>query len=284
VYVWGSSQAYCFDGKDGRVIWQKAVGHATQSSSFAVVDGVAVLVCGGFLGLDALTGQTRWHRSEQEFRWPNSPSPVCWHHDGKNYTVCSCKSVGLVDPTAGEVLWNLPWGHGTWTSATGSWKGNSTPAIAGDWMVVTQTDDGATMSGYALSLEGATKRWTVPHHDSASSPLIYQGYVYTVGGGNYGKPTSIRCVELQTGTVKWEERTFPQGCSSPIAVDGKILAYLKFGKLLCMWKADPSRCTLLATASVQSDGYSSLAFSKGHLFVRLHDGVACYDLASPAQR
>ena len=140
------------------------------------------------------------------------------------------------------------------------------------------------MGGYTLSLEGPKKLWHVAHHDSATSSLIYKGYVYTIGGGDYEKATSIRCVELQTGRVAWDQRSFPQGCSSPIAADGKIFGYLKFGKLLCMWKADPSRCTLIASTPARSDGYSSLAFALGHLFVRLPDGVACYDLTRAGNR
>ena len=148
-------------------------------------------------------------------------------------------------------------------------------------MVLNQKAGG--MEGYTLSLEGPKKLWHLPHHDVATSPLIYQGYVYTIGGGDYGHATSIRCANLQTGAMAWEQQTQPQGCSSPIAVDGKIFGYLQFGRLLGMWKANPNRCTLLATAPMRADGYSSLAFANGHLFVRLPDGVACYDLTLRGQ-
>jgi len=286
LYVAGHKQAYCLDAKDGKLLWQQPLDARANgmSSSFAVMDGVAILTCKGFYGFEALTGQVRWHRSEDP--GPGAgvfPSPACWRHEGKNYVVCPCRSVELMEPTVGEAIWKIPWLVGSWTSPTGNWRGNSTPAIVGDWMVLTQTGDVTAMEAYKMSLEGPKKLWHVAHHDSATSPLIYQGYVYTIGGGDYGKATSIRCVELQTGRVAWEQRTFPQGCSSPIAADGKIFGYLKFGKLLCMWKADPNRCTLLASTPVRSDGYSSLAFAQGHLFVRLDDGVACYDVTARGQ-
>jgi len=148
-------------------------------------------------------------------------------------------------------------------------------------MVILEIDGG--MEAYPLSLDTPTKLWHLPDHDCGISPLVYEGHVYTIGGGDYGKPTSIRCADLQTGRINWEQRTLPQGCSSPIAVDGKIFGYLKFGKMLGMWKADPNHYTPLATAPMKADGYSSLAFAKGHLFVRLPDGVACYDLTLRGQ-
>jgi outer membrane protein assembly factor BamB len=143
-------------------------------------------------------------------------------------------------------------------------------------MVLNQKAGG--LEGYILSLERPTKLWHIPDHDVATSPLIYQGNVYIIGGGDYGKTSGIRCADLLSGKVSWAQRVLPQGCSSPIAADGKIFGYVQFGKLLCMWKADPDQYTPLATAPVKADGYSSLAFSDGHLFVRLPDGLACYDL------
>ena len=283
LYVWGRRPAYCLDTKDGKVLWQQTFSNG-EPSSFAVLDGIAILICKGFYGFDAVTGEVRWNRSDAESRWSSSPSPVFWWHEGKNYALCAYKNVELMDPSTGEAIWKLPWVKGN--PADSGRKGNSTPAVVGDYMVVAQTADGTTMEGYKLSLEGPRKLWQVAHHDSGTSPLIYNGYVYTVGGGDYGKPTSMRCVELQTGRVAWEQ-FFPksegQGCSSPIAADGKIFGYLKFGKLLCMWKADPNHCILLGTATVGAEQYSSLAFAQGRLFVRLPDGVACYDVTAGGQ-
>jgi len=143
-------------------------------------------------------------------------------------------------------------------------------------MVLNQKAGG--MEGYTLSLEGLRKLWHIPDHDVATSPLIYQGKVYMIGGGDYGKTTSIRCADLQSGAVAWEQRTQPQGASSPLAADGKIFGYLQFGRVLGMWKAEPDHYTPLATAPVRADGYSSLAFADGRLYLRLADGVACYDV------
>jgi outer membrane protein assembly factor BamB len=281
VYVAGRKQVYCLDATNGRLLWKQPVDspHDGLGSSLAVVDGVAILICQGMYGFDALTGQPLWRHKEppgdwnKKGAWGAYPSPVCWRRDGKNYVICGCRSVDLVDPTNGKILWSLPWVEGGWSS----WSGNSTPAVSGDQMVLMQKNGG--MECYTLALEAPRKLWHLPDHDVATSPLIYKGNVYTIGGGDYAKDTSIRCANLQTGAVAWENPNIPpQGCSSPIAADGKIFGFLKFGRLLGMWKADASGLIELGMAPVKADGYSSLALADGHLFVRLADGVACYDL------
>jgi outer membrane protein assembly factor BamB len=266
----------CLNAVSGTVLWH---------SEFPVADRHAEVRAQGstpcisnVYGFDALTGQLRWHRVEAPGPWNDKggwgacPSPVPWRHAGTNYVVCCCRSAELIDPATGQPIWKMPWVMGSWSS----WDGNSSPTIVGDDMVVMQRGGG--MEAFPLSLDIPAKRWHIPDHDCGTSALIYQGYVYTIGGGDYGKPSSIRCADLHTGKVTWAERTLPQGCSSPIAADGKIFGYVQFGKLLCMWKADPNHYTPLATAGVKADGYSSLAFADGHLFVRMPDGLACYDV------
>jgi outer membrane protein assembly factor BamB len=285
LYVAGRKRVYCLDAASGKLIWKQEIDCKSDgiACSLAVVDGIAILICQGFYGFDALTGQVRWHRVEEPGPWNKNgtwgsyPSPIVWNHAGKNYVVCSCKYVELIDPATGEALWKLPWVEGGWSS----WSGNSTPTIVGDKMVLMQKEGG--MEAYSLSVEGPGKLWHVPDHDVATSPLIYQGHVYTIGGGDYGKQASIRCVDLLTGELAWEKPTPPQGCSSPVAADGKIIGFLNFGKELGIWKADPSQYSVLSTTPVNADGYSSMAFADGRLYIRLRDGLACYDLTERAK-
>jgi outer membrane protein assembly factor BamB len=280
LYVAGRRKVYCLDAATGKLIWQQAVDYKGNgvSCSLALVDGIAIFICRGFYGFDALTGIVRWHRSEEPGNWNSNgtwgsyPSAVVWRHNGKNYVVCSCRNVELMDPATGHTIWQIPWVEGGWSS----WNGNSSPSIVGDLMVINQKSGG--FEAYTLSLEAPAKLWHIPDHDVATSPLLYQGSLYTVGGGDYNKTTSIRCADLRTGAVTWEQSLKPQGASSPLAADGKIFGFVEFGQLLCMWKADPDKYTPLGTATVKADGYSSMAFAVGRLFLRLADGLACYDL------
>jgi hypothetical protein len=68
-----------------------------------------------------------------------------------------------------------------------------------------------------------------------------------------------------------------------VAADGKIIGFLNFGKELGIWKADPSQYSVLSTTPVNADGYSSMAFADGRLYIRLRDGLACYDLTERAK-
>lgn len=283
VYVAGRNRAYCLDANHGQLLWQQPIDGPYDgiSCSCAVVDGIALFICKGFHGFDARTGKIRWERPEasghwnKEGQWGAYTSPVLWRHAGRDYAVCCCRDAELIDPATGQAIWKTTWARAAWSS----WDGNSSPSIVADQMVLMQCGGG--MEAFPLSLQAPEKRWHIPDHDCGTSALVYQGFVYTLGGGDYGKSTSMRCVELDTGRIAWEQpMILPQGCSSPIAADGKIFGFANFGKLLCMWKANPERYTPLASTKLKADGYSSLAFVDGFLFVRLPDGVACYDVTA----
>jgi outer membrane protein assembly factor BamB len=177
--------------------------------------------------------------------------------------------VTCLDPATGDALWEMPWENG------GSWWGNSSPAVTGDTMVI-QRHDG--LECYILSEQGPREIWHIPHHEVASTPVLYQGHVYTLGGGDYGRRATVCCATLENGDVTWERDLDEAGCSTPIVADGKLFGYVDSGRKLAMWRTSPEDYAMLSLARVNADGYSSPAFSDGKLFVRLEDGVACYDL------
>ena len=277
VYVTGRKRVYCFAADSGRLLWQSPIPSQRDgiSSSFAVVAGVAVVNACGFIGFDAQTGAVRWQHSEGPMNgglgkvWGDYPSPVPWPHGGKTYILCCRLKVTCLDPATGDALWEMPWENG------GSWWGNSSPAVTGDTMVI-QRHDG--LECYILSEQGPREIWHIPHHEVASTPVLYQGHVYTLGGGDYGRRATVCCATLENGDVTWERDLDEAGCSTPIVADGKLFGYVDSGRKLAMWRTSPEDYAMLSLARVNADGYSSPAFSDGKLFVRLEDGVACYDL------
>jgi outer membrane protein assembly factor BamB len=132
---------------------------------------------------------------------------------------------------------------------------------------------------FQLSRAKAVPTWTVKHGDVASSPLIYHGYVYAVGGGV--KATAI-CVKLDSGQVMWEQKIGHQEYSSPILADGKI--YADDGNLLCMIRATPDKYERLGQTEVDVPTYPSPAIANGRIYLRTAHGIVCYDLrAQPSQ-
>jgi outer membrane protein assembly factor BamB len=133
------------------------------------------------------------------------------------------------------------------------------------------------MNCHKLTPREPQQLWSVKKGDRGSSPVVYNGMVYVVG-------RSISCVDMKTGAVKWDERRYKIEATSPIAVDGKIIAWVNSKKdrkcHLIQFKADADAFELqgdMLPSSVVAV-FSSPTVANGRLYVRYIDGVACYDL------
>jgi len=262
-YVQGSNGlVYCFDAETGKEIWKvksKANPSRTVSSSFVIHEGVAVLLAGPLTGLDPATGKILWTQSKVAGDYA---SAAYWRHGGRTYLVCNgARNTACFDAKTGEIVWTVPGG------------GWSTAAIAGDDMVLFTNNRKLGIIAYKLSPEKPVKVWNIPFTDRGASPVIHEGHVYIIGGrGN----AHARCIELATGKEMWDEKLPNTEIASPVVVDGKILIVV--GSSLYMIKADAQKYTLLGRFNPRIVTCTSPALVDGKVFLRLKDGVACYDL------
>lgn len=265
-YVLGSdANIYCFDTSDGKKVWQaKGKGNARSfdAASFIMADGVLVLIAGPVTGYDPKSGEELW--SSRKITGDHQ-SAAYWRHGGKTYLICNSKrDVACVEPASGEVLWTTP--GGGWSSV----------AVDGDRMAVYTSKKQVGLSTYKLSLTGAERIGGVPFTDRGASPVIHDGHAYAVGGrGN----AWAKCISLETGELKWEEKLRGNAeISSPIVADGKVIAVV--GTVLQMFKASPAGYASLGTAKLGVESCTSPSLVDGKLFLRLRQGVACYDLTA----
>jgi outer membrane protein assembly factor BamB len=248
---------YCLDAATGKERWRTAVDKAGGINSSPVVVGDAVVALAGVLtAFDAATGQVRWR---QEKITGNNSSASAWTLDGKAYVVCNAAGkVTCVNAGDGSIVWTAPGG------------GDSSIAIRdGHLVVVNGKPDG--LVGYAVSAEGAKEAWKAPVKDAYSSPSLCGGYAYATGEGN------AVCVELATGRVLWTQKIGAGDCSSPVVADGKLIALGKGA--IVMAGVSPEKCEAPVSAKCDLMEYGSPALSGGRLFLRMKNGIACYDLA-----
>lgn len=259
LYVAGGSDAYCLDAATGKEIWKTWLPGREISSSFLVVDDVAIILSAMLCGLDVKTGQRLW--TQDKVRGNNS-SPTAWTKDGQTYVLANAGAeLVCVNAKTGVHVWSVPGG------------GNGTPAVQGDLAVVFAERGDVGLVGYKLSSTGAEKAWTVKIRDRGASPIIWDKHVYTVGGGK------AMCVKLESGEVAWEKPS-PGEITSPILADGKVIVFTGGG--LTLYKASPEKYEELAKVKVPFASCSSPSFADGKLFLRLNDCVACYDLTAAA--
>lgn len=258
VYVVGANaDLYCLDADTGKKIWQTKVGSGIQHTSVAVTDGIVVAAVGPLIALNAETGETLW---EQEAVPGSFSSPSIWRSGGKTYLLCNTRQdLSCVNLLDGAVAWKVPGGN------------NSSAAISQDYMAVFTGPRGLGLALYKLSPRTGELLWSVELPNRESSPLIYNGHVYAIGGGQ------ANCVDLSTGEIKWQVE-IPTDMTSPVVADGKI--YSAAIHSLTMIAPTPETYTALSSASLPIGRCVSPAIVDGKLYMRLQTGVSCYDLTS----
>ena len=120
-----------------------------------------------------------------------------------------------------------------------------------------------------------------------ATPVYRDGFLY----GIYGESlTTLRCIELATGTEKWRQDGAGLGAVSFVA--GQVLVLTDQGYLLLV-KPDPSAYTEIARHRALDGSGSSIpgvsvkcwnvpAISNGRIYVRSTTEAVCLDVASAA--
>jgi len=310
VFAVGSNGMYCLDAETGKEVWKTpsiaiaskgadlankanllneeadGTGGDGINTSPAIVDGVLVVIAGsgkhlnpgvhdpskesGVLkGFDPATGKELWAcpqaTSDPNRNGDKSSSVAVWNTDKGSRLITQTGKLTCVNPKDGSVIWE---GHRQQTSP-------GTPAIVGDVCITA-----GKVSGYRLQPDKAEELFAKFTGDRVGSYLLHDGHVFGDFGGTY------RCLDL-TGKVLWQ-KSAGSGTSSPILADGKVF-HIVSGKndgdsKLAMFSATPTMPTTFYTVSIPAMRFTSPAICDGRLFIRLEDGVACYDLTKEPAR
>ena len=174
-----------------------------------------------------------------------------------------------VDAVNGKVLWQ----------GAGQADLFPTPAILGDIMVVRGH---SCVEAFKISPQKAEKLWSAKNcGDLGASPVIYKDHVYACGQA-YNR-LMVMIVDLKTGSVTLnQQRSGSTTCTTPVVADGKVFTFCDTSWEFChpiAFNTTPDKFEQVGEMpQVKAAPYSSPAIAAGKLFVRLADGVACYDL------
>ena len=174
------------------------------------------------------------------------------------------------------------------TVATYPWKTDyacniSTPAVAGDRVILTS---GYNMSSTALvriTPRGATKVWQQRHFSKVGSPVVHGGRVYV-------PYTRLMCLDLATGNRLWQGGRFGEDTSCLVAADGRVIvAGSRPGASGCVALvegASRSR-SQYAELACRTDVFRTrakvwphVAFADGRVYCKNSKGsIVCFDVA-----
>lgn len=231
---------FCLDANSGKPLWSKNYrtdyGASPPKWGFSaspLVEGDLVIVEVGTKGASVVafnkaTGEEVWKAGSGR---PGYSSPVAFTHEGKRaVAVLTASALAGRSLADGKELWRFPWKTSYDVNA-------ATPVIEGDKAFVS----GGYNHGCALVQFSASPPkvlWENKNmRNHVNSCVLWQGHLYGFD------ESELRCLDLQTGDVKWTDRSHGKG--SLIVADGKLIIYSDRGKL--------------STAEASSAGYKELA-------------------------
>jgi len=277
---------HCLDASNGKKVWSKDIvkdhngrNIPWNNATSPVIDGDAVFVAGGgpgqsLLAIDKKTGEVIWKVEDEMI---THATPVVATILGQRQVIFYLqKGLVAVSVKDGKALWRFAMPFQVSTAAS--------PVVAGD-LVYCSAGYGVGGAVCKIAKKGnqftATELWRlrgnklVPSH--WSPPVYKDGHLYGMFSFKEFGKGPLKCVELATGKIKWEQPGF--GAGNVILVKDKLAALTDDGRVVIV-EATPKAYKELAQAKViEGKCWSTPAWSDGRLYVRSTKEGACLDLA-----
>jgi hypothetical protein len=126
-----------------------------------------------------------------------------------------------------------------------------------------------------ISRETVWKSQAMQNH--FASAVLHEGYLYGFSTDR------LRCVDFNTGEIKWEETGL--GWGSLVLADGRLFILGDHGQLV-LAKATPAKYTEVSRCQVfdkETLTWTVPVLSGGRLFVRSENALLAFDLRGKAQ-
>ena len=312
----------CLDLATGKPVWQRELARdwnipeaffGIGSSPVLAGDRLLVMAGGhpdaGMVALDPETGKTIWENvgektwtGQPKRGWPGTPTvvwspadkqasystPVVAEIHGRLTAFCLMRQ-GLVslDPQTGAVNF-VRWFRAQVEESVNA----ASPVVVDDLVLISAAyyKVGSVLMQVAPNGRAFEEVWKGTSLEAHwSTPVVHDGFLYGFSGRN--EPDArFRCVELRTGTVRWErdERWTPHSTKQPdtygrgscILADGKLIV-LGEGGLLGLFRPTPEMPEELArwqAPPLEHPCWAAPVLADGHLYLRSEHYLICLDL------
>jgi len=278
-YTFGAEgKLHCWDLATGKKVWgvDTAAKFPVDKGFFGMacsplVEGNLVIVNIGATGAGIVafnkdTGEVAWKAADDEAGYA---SPTAATIRGKRYLLDLTRA-GLValEPVTGKVYFHFPWRSRTRESVNAA-----TPLVVGDEIFISASyGTGAALLRFNEA--GPKPIWSgdeiLSNHYATS--VIKDGFLYGYDGRQESGP-NLRCVELQSGKVRWSQDNFGGGTIT--LAGGKLLILTEKGELICA-PASPDAFKPTARAQILSFEVRDYpAIANGRLYARSKDKLVC---------
>jgi len=286
VYVYSADMVLeCLDAVTGKPVWQHDIGKefsgrniSWKSAMSPVIDGKLVYVAGGgagesMLAFDKTTGAVVWKSGDDAMT--HATPTVATIHGVKQVLFLLKSGVVAVEPATGKALWSFPLTYRTATACS--------PVVDGDIVFCTA---GYDVGGAACQVKKsgdkftAEELWRVRNNDLGSlwsTPVVKDGYLYGMISYKKFADGPLKCVDLKTGAIKWQEPGFGAG---NVVLSGKNLVALTDDGQVVFVEANPEKYKEIGRVkAIEGKCWSTPALSDGRVYVRSTRQGACVALA-----
>jgi outer membrane protein assembly factor BamB len=287
VYVFTQNLVlHCLDLQSGKPLWTKDLmkehagrNIAWKSAASAAIDGELVFVAGGGAGQSLLafnkkSGDLVWKGHDETI---THSTPLVTTILGERQVIFFLKK-GLLSVSAkdGKALWRFPFAFNVSTAITPVASGDIVYCSAGydvgggACRIVKEGDGFAAKELYKVAgNKEIANHW--------STPVCKDGHLYGMFSFKKFGNGPLKCVELATGKVKWEQPGF--GAGNVILVGDKIVALADDGRVVIAEATPESYKEVAQCKAVTGKCWSTPALSDGRLYVRSTKEGACLDVS-----
>jgi outer membrane protein assembly factor BamB len=273
----------CLDKKTGKLLWAHSLYNEFHGTFFdrgyapspVAYKNTVIMKVGGaghsFVAFNQKDGKVVWHTTK-DFR--NAPSsPVVINVDGQDQLVTQMSDdVVGIDPTNGWVLWTHP--HST------SWGLNiSTPVWGNDHLLFVSSAYNGGSRVIRLSRQNgkttAEEVWANNRMRVHFSTVVRVGDYLYGSSGDFG-PAPLTAIEVKTGKVVWQDRSFPK--ANFVYADGKFIVVDEDGNLALAEFSPHALKVVSRTALLESNAWTVPSLAGTRLYLRDRSKLMALDL------
>lgn len=274
----------CTDLKTGDRLWQVDThdqfqareGYFGAGSSPIIIDNLVIANVGGsrkkagVVAYSLSDGAVKWQKTEEPASYA---APTLCQVNGINHVLFVTRyKCLLLDCQTGATRFEFPFGQ------RGPTVNAATPLVIKDRLFVTSSYGiGSVFAEF--NLFGYKKLWDEERALATQycTPIHVDGFLYAIDGRDDLPPADLKCIDLETGEVKWAQENF--GYGTLLAADGKFLISKTSGELL-LASLSPSGAKILARSRPFNGTVRALpALSNGRLLIRDQKTLKCLAVA-----
>jgi len=263
---------HCFGAADGKVIWTKNLAEESGAKvpgwGFAgsvLIEGQLALLNFGTAGtaLDKQTGKVVWSSGALESGYS---TPIPFASSGERAAMFTIKQeVIAVKIKDGKELWRFPWKTQYDVNA-------ADPILNGSKVFVSSGyNHGAGV--FDIGTTPPKEIWQNKNmRNKVASSVLWQGHIYGMD------ESQLRCLDFNTGEVKWTDKV--TGMGALMLADGKLIVLSENGELLVADASPTGFKPISRTQVLGKTCWAAPVLANGKIYCRNGNGdVVCVDVS-----